>query len=213
MIGFWLRLWGPVLLIGTTVSVFSHMSHPPGPALAPDWVLHGVEYGALGFSMARALAGGLGRAVSRRVVFLTLAVGLVYGVADEIHQSFVPYRDASVHDVVADVGGTLLGLGLVSWLSGQRRSAPPESAEEVQVTLVTGPDCPLCHEARTALGRISSVIRLRVEEHSIDMDERLASLYGDEIPVVLCGGKKLSKGKVNPDRLMASLAARSSMRG
>lgn len=40
--------------------------------------------------------------------FVCAAVAASYGVVDEIHQSFVPYRSATVIDVVKDVIGVLV---------------------------------------------------------------------------------------------------------
>ena len=56
---------------------------------------------------------------------LTIGVGLAiaYGISDEIHQSFVPGRDASVGDLIADSVGAALGAGLVVYLL--RRSRRP----------------------------------------------------------------------------------------
>jgi len=45
------------------------------------------------------------------VLFL---IGVIYAVSDEFHQSFVPGRDCSAGDLVADVAG--LGIGLLSYL-------------------------------------------------------------------------------------------------
>ncbi|MGB5540538.1 MAG: VanZ family protein, partial [Gammaproteobacteria bacterium] len=53
-------------------------------------------------------------------------VGL-YGVLDEIHQYFVPGRQADVLDVLADVSGGLLGAGLMFLLL--RRYAPVTAQE------------------------------------------------------------------------------------
>lgn len=43
-------------------------------------------------------------------------IALVVAVADEIHQSFIPFRNASVTDVFLDLLGVLLALSLISYL-------------------------------------------------------------------------------------------------
>jgi VanZ like family len=43
-------------------------------------------------------------------------IALVVAIADEIHQSFIPFRDASVTDVFLDLIGVLLALSLILYL-------------------------------------------------------------------------------------------------
>ena len=120
-------LWGPVLLVAGGMGTLSHLSRPPGPSMVPDWVLHGAEFAVLGLFLARALAGGLRRPTDRQVVFWTLVLGIGYGIADEIHQGFIPLRDASLKDVVADAGGTISGLTAAALIS--RRLAREKPVE------------------------------------------------------------------------------------
>lgn len=105
-------LWGPVLLVAGAILTLSHMSSPPSPPGAPDWLLHGIEFGVLSLFLSRALAGGWSGRLSRRGMILTMLLGMLYGAGDEWHQSFISGRDASVRDVVADGAGTLLGLAM-----------------------------------------------------------------------------------------------------
>lgn len=44
---------------------------------------------------------------------ISILVGLVYASSDEIHQSFIPGRNASIIDVGIDTSGVLLGIILV----------------------------------------------------------------------------------------------------
>lgn len=44
---------------------------------------------------------------------ISILVGLVYASSDEIHQSFIPGRNASIIDVGIDASGVLLGIILV----------------------------------------------------------------------------------------------------
>jgi VanZ family protein len=49
-----------------------------------------------------------------------LLVATLYGATDEFHQTFVPSRGASVHDVVIDACGAAVALGIVSLANRQR---------------------------------------------------------------------------------------------
>ena len=53
------------------------------------------------------------------IFILSILFSSLYGVSDEIHQSFVPYRSADIMDVLADILGSALGVGVFSlWLKG-----------------------------------------------------------------------------------------------
>jgi hypothetical protein len=85
-----------------------------GPAWGFDKVVHAIEYGVLGALLTRALiiAPGLTPAVA---AVCGAALGAIYGVTDEWHQSFVPGRFPSLGDVVADTLGSAAGAGVVFW--------------------------------------------------------------------------------------------------
>lgn len=83
-----------------------------------DKVEHLIEYGAGGFLAAGAL-GSVARVP--RWMAAVIFCGL-WGVSDEIHQSFVPGRDSSVLDVAADVTGAAIGALVFS--SAARRLLP-----------------------------------------------------------------------------------------
>ncbi len=68
-------------------------------------------YGVLGTLAMVALASWVaGPTPQARWAFLTAGLGVLYGVLDEYHQSFVPGRYASAMDVVVDSVGVTLGL-------------------------------------------------------------------------------------------------------
>jgi VanZ family protein len=46
--------------------------------------------------------------------FVTAGIAAFYGLSDEIHQSFVPGRDANVWDWIADALGAFAGAGLAA---------------------------------------------------------------------------------------------------
>lgn len=86
---------------------FSSLSRPIKYELpyGVDKVIHLIEYVILGFLMAYSLkSSGV-----RRYVMFGWILASIYGITGEIHQSFVPMRDASVFDVFADGLGSFAG--------------------------------------------------------------------------------------------------------
>jgi VanZ family protein len=118
-----------VLALGWAALIY-YLSDQPGVDIPPlfmhqDKLMHLAAYGVLGFlAMGACRAGGC-RHRARHYWLTVLAVGL-YGVLDELHQSFVPGRQPDLLDALADVGGGLLGAGLMFLLL--RRTAPPAAA-------------------------------------------------------------------------------------
>jgi len=75
---------------------------------------HVVEYAVLGFLLARAARVEDEPLGSWRSALVILAIGL-YAVSDEVHQAFVPSREARVTDVIIDLVGGLMGV--IAWRS------------------------------------------------------------------------------------------------
>ena len=50
-------------------------------------------------------------------------IASIVGIADEIHQAYVPGRDASVGDVLLDLVGVVLVLFFFSWLFKTKTNA------------------------------------------------------------------------------------------
>lgn len=75
---------------------------PPAPY---DKLAHMLVFG--GFAGIAWLVG------AGRSFLLPVVVALVLGCTDELLQSFTPGRDADWHDIVADVAGALLVVGLL----------------------------------------------------------------------------------------------------
>ena len=105
---FW--YWLPVVLYAGVIFFLSAQSHPedqlPSFLLrnVSDKVLHAVEYGILSLLCYRALRWAAGPAVARQAVVLAIVTASVYGITDEVHQAFVPLREASWQDWLADTG-------------------------------------------------------------------------------------------------------------
>lgn len=105
------------LTAGCMLLIFVLSSQPSLPSIrffsGADLLVHAAAYGilclflALSFVPARV-------ATWNRVLLLTFLV-TVYGVTDEYHQSFVPGRDASLWDVLADGAGGFIVAWTMHW--------------------------------------------------------------------------------------------------
>ena len=111
--------WAPVALYAGTIFFLSAQSHPeeqlPSFLLegVSDKVLHAVEYGILSLLCYRAFRWAAGPAVARQAVVLAIVTASVYGLTDEVHQLFVPFRESSWQDWLADTIGAVIGA--MSW--------------------------------------------------------------------------------------------------
>jgi VanZ family protein len=115
--------WGPVVLWAAVLFLLSELQWSGRDLpIGSDKLAHGGLYLILGLSL------GWGRrSAGSSVPWVTmLLVGVGYGALDEWHQSFVPGRDVSVGDWVADGAGVLLGLVLFSrfYRVGGNESSP-----------------------------------------------------------------------------------------
>lgn len=114
-----------VLAAGWMGLIFLLSSRPDLPTLdlfwQPDKLLHMAVFGILGVLLAGSLDPP-GVTTWARVILVSVLV-LAYGISDEYHQSFVPGRDASLGDVLADGAGGLLAALMLFWRS--RRAGDP----------------------------------------------------------------------------------------
>lgn len=77
-----------------------------------DKIFHVIEYGFFGWLLVRAWRLSF---LSKPFLVLALAAfltGALYGATDEWHQSFVPHRESSAKDWLADTAGVILGIAV-----------------------------------------------------------------------------------------------------
>jgi VanZ family protein len=104
-----------LLLVALLIPVLSHQpSLKPPFELFPfqDKVFHFVEFG--GLALALVLNKDLFRKLKRRTGMICF--GILWAAADEAHQYFVPGRDCSFQDFLADGAGLVAGILLFSAL-------------------------------------------------------------------------------------------------
>lgn len=89
---------------------------PPFFEVLGDKALHAVEYGILGVLWYRAFLYAAGPRAARSALLLAILASIGYGLSDEIHQAFVPTREADVWDVLADSLGACLAT--IGWRWG-----------------------------------------------------------------------------------------------
>ena len=116
---FW--YWLPAVLYAGMIFYMSSQSHPEEqlPAFVlkdiSDKVLHAVEYAGLAVLCYRAFRWAAGPSAARQALVLAIVTASIYGVTDEVHQFFVPFRESSWLDWLADTAGATVGA--LSWKS------------------------------------------------------------------------------------------------
>ncbi len=111
-----------LMIAQSIASSFGTLPVSPGPWFGADKVVHAGAWAVLGACLALATA-------RPRWTFALIAVAIAvgFGIVDEIHQAYVPGRDASGLDVLADLGGACAGAAVATWY-GRRRWRSAASA-------------------------------------------------------------------------------------
>lgn len=109
-----LRYWGPVCGYAGLIFYLSAQPHPethlPFVTLFSDKVLHAVEYAILGALCYRAFRGSGYHSWRQHAILAAILLASLYGMSDEVHQAFVPFRNSSWLDWLADTVGASFGV-------------------------------------------------------------------------------------------------------
>lgn len=111
----WLRYWFPVIAYITLIFYLSSLSHPeerlPNFLFEQlgDKLLHGIEYAVLAVLCYRAFRWAAGPQAGEYAVMLAVVSTSLYGLTDEFHQAYVPLRESSFADWIADTTGAVIG--------------------------------------------------------------------------------------------------------
>ena len=126
------RVAGEWLPLVAWMATIYWLSDQPDLPHAPDAVvdflvkktMHAAGYGVLAVLWWRALCGVgvLVRVPARHLSAWAIVLTAVYAAGDEWHQTFVPGRTGRASDVVIDLVGGLVGLGVVRVLARFSRS-------------------------------------------------------------------------------------------
>ena len=100
----------------------------PSPEKIPSWtfsdkILHFGAYGLLGILFIRAYE-TLPLSINKTLrVLISIGSATLYGISDEIHQYFVPFREAEIMDVVANTIGSICGVFFYHLWKSQKKPA------------------------------------------------------------------------------------------
>jgi VanZ family protein len=128
-----LRYWGPVCGYAGLIFYLSAQPHPethlPFVTHFSDKVLHVIEYAVLGALCYRAIRGSGNDSWRQQAIPAAILLASLYGVSDEVHQAFVPFREPSWLDWLADTVGAALGVAAMRRLLSVRQvSSIPEAS-------------------------------------------------------------------------------------
>ena len=89
--------------------------------------------------------------------------------------------------------------------SGSEISKQIDKVSACRITVFTRHGCHLCHAAIELLESMRSELDFTIEKIYIDYDEKLESLYGEQIPVIHINGEHHDFFRVDPERFRSSL--------
>ena len=118
--------WLPLILYCLLIFI---QSANPSPEHIPsfkfvDKLLHFAAYAVMGVLFYRAYQTLKIKENLRMLMLLSAASASLYGISDEIHQSFFPFRQAEVADVIADTIGAFSGVYLYQLLIASKMKKP-----------------------------------------------------------------------------------------
>ena len=121
--------WLPVIVYCLAIYIQSDMpsiEHIPSFEFS-DKLLHFFAYAVMGVLFYRAYQTLRVKNDPRMLITISIISAALYGISDEIHQYFVPYRDASIWDVVANTLGAICGVYLYHFWATLRAKRIPTS--------------------------------------------------------------------------------------
>ncbi len=110
--------WLPAVAIASGIFWLSHQSSLDPPGSGIDKLEHAFAYGVLALSLWFGLGSRLPAAhAARRRGVIAVMLAALYGFSDEFHQSFIPGREPSLYDWIADVVGATMVVTMLVWAS------------------------------------------------------------------------------------------------
>lgn len=109
--------WLPVILYASLIVYVSSLSLLPRDLPLhlenlSDKIWHAAEYAVLGILCYRAFRYASGASIQDKAWPLAIAATVIFGLTDELHQSFVPFRHADGWDLLADAVGAIVAISI-----------------------------------------------------------------------------------------------------
>ncbi len=123
--------WAAVAVYAAAIFAMSSTAYPLGIQRLPpgvDKAIHAALFGGLAFTIWMALRSSAPRVSAVRLSMLAVVIATLYGLSDEIHQSFVPGRAMDMLDVAADAVGACVAHATIVMRSAVRQPATSGSA-------------------------------------------------------------------------------------
>ena len=120
-----LSRWLPLIAYCLAIYIQSDYPSPERiPTMAfSDKILHFAAYGLLGILFFRAYTTLPLKDRRNTLILMSIGSATLYGISDEIHQYFVPFRQADTLDAVADAIGSICGVAIIYYWKVKKKPA------------------------------------------------------------------------------------------
>jgi VanZ family protein len=115
IIHYQLRYWLLVYLYAFAIFLSSHQARLEIPIkiIGIDKVIHFIVYGILAILINRACRKSQKIFIFQKAYFISALFSILYGFSDEFHQFYVPGRQTSEWDFIADALGAIVAIVII----------------------------------------------------------------------------------------------------
>lgn len=108
------------ILAATEIFFFSTIVSAPGKkGIIPFSIIyHFVIFFLFSFFLLMTIKGN--KKIKVKHILMVLIISLAYAISDEIHQAFIPGRDASIKDILTDLTGSMTSMVIGSLYSRKK---------------------------------------------------------------------------------------------
>ena len=112
-----------ILTVLIAIEIFFFSSIPGnapgvGGGIKISIIYHLIVFFLFGFFILMSIKGD--KEIKVSYIVITLIISILYAFLDEIHQSFVPFRDSSIQDILTNTTGIFLSTILILYLNKKK---------------------------------------------------------------------------------------------